>query len=86
MIRARTLAAREAGRDEDSATLLEHGRAEGLDLAGYRCGASLIAGLETALPADEGSARSGRLSLAAARCGCAPNRARMLRSRMPWPP
>lgn len=54
MLRARTLSAREAGRDEDSATLLEHGRAEGLDLAGYRCGASLIAGLDTAVPADEG--------------------------------
>lgn len=53
MLRARTIAAREAGRAEDSAALLEIGRAEGLELAGYRCGASLIAGLESALPLDE---------------------------------
>lgn len=53
MLRARTIAAREAGHPEDSAALLEIGRAEGLELAGYRCGASLIAGLESALPLDE---------------------------------
>lgn len=54
LIRARTIAAREAGLAEDGASLLETGRAQGLDLAGYRCGASLIAGLESALPLDEG--------------------------------
>lgn len=54
LIRARTIAAREGGVHEDRAALLELGRSEGLDLAGWRCGASLIAGLETALPQIEG--------------------------------
>lgn len=54
LLRARTIAAREAGRQEDSAALLEQGRAQGLELAGYRCGASLIAGLQDALPQIEG--------------------------------
>lgn len=54
MVRARTIAAREAGRHEDSAALLEQGRTDGLELAGYRCGASLIAGLQDALPQIEG--------------------------------
>lgn len=54
MLRARVIAAREAGRHEDSSVLLEQGRTEGLELAGYRCGASLIAGLQDALPQIEG--------------------------------
>lgn len=54
LVRARTIAAREAGREEDGASLLARGREHGLDLAGYRCGAALIAGLEGALPQDEG--------------------------------
>jgi len=54
MIRARVIASREAGVQEDSAALLELGRSEGLELAGWRCGASLIAGLENALPQIEG--------------------------------
>lgn len=54
MLRARTIAAREGGQHEDSAALLEQGRSEGLELAGYRCGASLIAGLQDALPQIEG--------------------------------
>lgn len=54
LVRARTIAAREAGQHEDSAALLEKGRTDGLDLAGWRCGASLIAGLEHALPQIEG--------------------------------
>ncbi|WP_226017081.1 hypothetical protein [Novosphingobium sp. FKTRR1] len=54
LLRARMLAAREAGVDEDMATLLEVGRTEGLDLAGYRCGPALIAGLESARAEDEG--------------------------------
>ena len=54
MLRARTVAAREAGGHETIAELLEHGRSEGLDLAGYACGAALIAGLEAAVPLDEG--------------------------------
>lgn len=54
MIRGRVIAAREAGRHEDSAALLEQGRTQGLELAGWHCGASLIAGLENALPEIEG--------------------------------
>ncbi len=54
MIRARVIMAREAGRQEDSAALLEAGRTSGLELAGWRCGASLIAGLETATAQIEG--------------------------------
>lgn len=51
LVRARTIAAREAGREERAEDLLAEGRAKGLELAGYRCGAALIAGLETARPA-----------------------------------
>ena len=51
LLRARTIAAREAGREERIEDLLTLGRTDGLELAGYRCGAALIAGLETALPA-----------------------------------
>jgi hypothetical protein len=54
MVRARVLAAREAGRHEDSATLLDTSRTEGLLLAGYDLGPALIAGLESARPLDEG--------------------------------
>lgn len=54
MLRTRILASREAGIHEDSAELLETGRSEGLDLAGYRLGPALVAGLETARPLDEG--------------------------------
>lgn len=54
LLRARVIAARESGRNEDIASLLETGRAEGLELAGYRCGAALIAGLESAVPLVEG--------------------------------
>jgi len=54
LLRARTIAAREAGLHEDSATLLDQGRTKGLDLAGYRFGASLIAGMQDALPQIEG--------------------------------
>ncbi len=51
LLRARTIAAREAGREERLEDLLALGRSEGLELAGYRCGAALIAGLEAGLPA-----------------------------------
>jgi hypothetical protein len=52
LLRARVIAAREAGREEKFEDLLTQGRAEGLDLAGYRFSAKLIAGLETAMPAQ----------------------------------
>jgi hypothetical protein len=54
LIRARVIASREEGSHEDSAALLELGRTEGLELAGWRLGASLVAGLENALPQVEG--------------------------------
>ena len=51
LLRARVMGSREAGREEKVEDLLAQGRVEGLDLAGYRFGAELIAGLETAHPA-----------------------------------
>lgn len=54
LLRARVLAAREAGLAEDSADLLATGRNHGLELAGYRLGAALVAGLDAAVPEDEG--------------------------------
>jgi len=51
LLRARVLAAREAGRDEDRDRLLGMGRKGGLELAGYRLGAAMIDGLaEAELP------------------------------------
>lgn len=50
LLLARTIAVREAGREERAEDLLAEGRAKGLELAGYRCGPALIAGLESALP------------------------------------
>lgn len=52
LIRARVIAAREAGLDESSEALLAQGREQGLELAGYRLGAALIRELESAEPAD----------------------------------
>ena len=51
MIRARTIAAREAGREEKADALLAEGRAQGLELAGWTLGAEMIAQLEQAEPA-----------------------------------
>jgi len=45
LLRARVLAAREAGRDEDRDALLAEGRQHGLELAGYRLGAAMISDL-----------------------------------------
>lgn len=50
MIRARTIAAREAGRDETSEALMAQGRAKGLTLGGWAIGPALFAALETAEP------------------------------------
>ena len=54
LLRARILSAKEAGREENSADLLEQGRHHGLELAGYRLSAALVAGLDAAVPEDEG--------------------------------
>jgi hypothetical protein len=51
MIRARTIAAREAGREEKAEALLALGRSEGLMLGGWTLGAAMIRALETAEPA-----------------------------------
>lgn len=48
MVRARTIAAREAGREERAADLLEMGRESGLDLAGWPLGPQMIRDLEKA--------------------------------------
>lgn len=50
MIRARTIAAREAGREEKAEALMALGRTEGLMLGGWQLGAGLIRDLETAEP------------------------------------
>lgn len=54
LLRARVLSAKESGREESSAELLEEGRNRGLELAGYRLSAALVAGLDAAVPEDEG--------------------------------
>ncbi|MFO6447458.1 hypothetical protein ACLBKU_09975 [Erythrobacter sp. NE805] len=50
MLRARTIAAREAGKAETSEALATLGRNEGLVLAGWHLGAAMVAALETAEP------------------------------------
>lgn len=50
MIRARTIAAREAGREERAEALLALGRTEGLTLGGWSLGAGLIQSLADAEP------------------------------------
>ena len=48
MLRARTIASREAGREEKVDALLETGRREGLELAGWKLSSAMIAQLEEA--------------------------------------
>lgn len=48
MVRARTIAAREAGREERAADLLQTGREAGLDLSGWSLGPQMIRDLEEA--------------------------------------
>lgn len=54
LLRARVLSAKDAGLEENSADLLEQGRNKGLELAGYQLSAALVAGLDAAVPEDEG--------------------------------
>ena len=51
MLRARILAAREAGREETSDGLLERGLEHGLELAGYQLSGEMLRQLHAALPA-----------------------------------
>ena len=51
LLRARTIAAKEAGKPETADALLKTGKADGLELAGYRLGAKMLAELsEETLP------------------------------------
>lgn len=50
LLRARVLSSREAGRNEDRDALLAQGRERGLELAGYRLGPAMVAGLAEADP------------------------------------
>ena len=52
MLRARTIAAREAGREETTEALQQAGRSDGIELAGWPLGAGLFSGLEEATPPD----------------------------------
>lgn len=54
LIRARIIAAREAGQEEKQEALMAQGREQGLELAGYRLGPAMIAGLESAVPPTPG--------------------------------
>jgi len=54
LLRIAVIAAREGGEYADSASLFETARREGITIAGYDFGASLIAGLDSARPLDEG--------------------------------
>jgi hypothetical protein len=48
LLRARVIASREAGREEDRDALLAKGRERGLELAGYRLSPAMMAGLADA--------------------------------------
>lgn len=50
LIRARTLAAREAGREEQPASLLQQALQQGIELGGYRLSAQLVTDLQGAEP------------------------------------
>lgn len=54
LVRARVVAAREAGREEKHDALVALGRTEGLELAGYRLGAGMVAQLGQAQAPDDG--------------------------------
>ncbi|WP_284125645.1 hypothetical protein [Parerythrobacter aestuarii] len=52
MVRARMIAAKEAGRDETSDALMELARREGVELAGWHLGAPMVRQLEEAEPGE----------------------------------
>ncbi|WP_328600521.1 alpha/beta hydrolase family protein [Pontixanthobacter aquaemixtae] len=54
MLRARTIAAREAGREESTAELEQTGRKDGIELAGWKIGPDMFAALsDAATPSSE---------------------------------
>lgn len=53
MLRARTLSAREAGRDETRDVLMKLGLAQGLELAGHRLGPEFIRQFDSMVPNDD---------------------------------
>lgn len=55
MLRARTISAKEAGRDETMESLQELGRSEGVELAGWQLGATMFGELEAAKVPDSES-------------------------------
>ena len=52
MLRARMLAAREAGREEAREELMELAAAQGIELAGHRLGAEFVSEFESLIPAS----------------------------------
>ncbi|ABC63469.1 hypothetical protein [Erythrobacter litoralis] len=52
MVRARIIAAKEAGREETTDALMRLGRSEGVELAGWKLGASMVSQLEAAEVAE----------------------------------
>jgi hypothetical protein len=52
LLRARVIASREAGTSETREALLETGCREGIELAGYRLGAAMVAELQAAGPCE----------------------------------
>lgn len=52
MVRARMIAAKEAGREESSDALMDLGRSEGIELAGWHLGAEMVRQLEEASPVE----------------------------------
>ncbi len=65
LLRARMIAAREAGRNESREDLLARGKREGIELGGHRLGAAMIASLEIA----EEPNREGRRVIAQGEIG-----------------
>ena len=52
MLRMHLIAAKEAGREETQALLLERGLSQGLELAGYRLSPAMVAAMQDAIPPD----------------------------------
>ena len=55
LLRARTLAAREAGREESADSLLTEAQERGIELAGYKLSSAMVSGLQQAQPAPRGN-------------------------------